>query len=131
MWRLIGGIVVGVVAWFAIVTAINFGLRYGWPEYAAVEKAMNFTLAMMIARLAESAVASLISGAIAAAVARGDRSFGGAGLLAGLALMGLFAPVHYWLWSKFPVWYHLTFLLSLPILSWVGGQLVRTKPPAA
>jgi hypothetical protein len=128
MWRLIGGIVVGVVAWFAIVTALNFGLRHGWPDYAAVEKAMNFTLPMMAARLAESAVASLISGAIAAAVARGDRSFGGAAFLSGLALLGLFAPVHYWLWSKFPVWYHVTFLLSLPILSWLGGQLVRRQP---
>jgi hypothetical protein len=47
----------------------------------------------------------------------------GAAFLSGLALMGLFTPVHYWMWSKFPVWYHLTFLLSLPIMSWVGGQV--------
>src|ERR1700741_427624 len=119
MWRLIGAIVVGVIAWFAMVTAINFGLRFGWAEYASVEKAMPFTLPMMIARLAMSVVASLVSGWIAAAVARGNRSFGGAAFLSGLALMGLFVPVHYWVWSKFPVWYHVTFLLSLPILSWL------------
>ncbi|MBV8800310.1 MAG: hypothetical protein JO208_10965 [Alphaproteobacteria bacterium] len=127
MWRLIGGTVAGVVAWFVTVTILNMGLRYGWHDYAAVEKAMTFTLPMMLARLSESGVSSILSGAIAAAVARNRH----AALYAGLVLLLFFLPVHYMLFSKFPLWYHLVFLASLPLLSVLGGQLVRERSAAA
>lgn len=123
MWRLIGGTITGAVAWLAIVTVLNLGLRYGWPEYAAVEKDMAFTLPMLVARLAESGVASVLSGAIAAAVARNRW----AALFAGILWLSVFLPLHYSLWSKFPVWYHLAFLASLVILSMLGGQLIRAR----
>ena len=114
------GVVAGLIAWIAVVTAINLVLRHGWPAYAAVEKAMTFTLAMMAARLLESAVASLVSGWVAAKI--GGRI---AALVAGLMLLMMFVPVHYQLWQHFPIWYHLTFLLSLPALSVIGGRLAR------
>src|SRR5262249_16297650 len=123
MLRLIGGTIAGVIAWFAIVTALNFGLRYGWHDYAAAEKAMTFTLPMMIARLCESGLSSLLSGMIATAVAQDRR----ASLFSGLIWLVLFLPVHYSLWNKFPVWYHLIFLSSLVIVSLLGGQLVRQR----
>jgi len=123
MMRLIGGVVAGAVAWFVIVTVLNLGLRYGWHDYAAVEKAMTFTLPMMIARLSESGVSSILSGMIAAMIARDRR----AALYAGLVLLLVFLPFHYMIWSKFPAWYHLTFLSSLVILSWLGGQLAKPR----
>jgi uncharacterized membrane protein YhaH (DUF805 family) len=123
MIRLIGGTVAGAVAWLAIVTVINLGLRYGWHDYAALEKAMTFTLPMMIARLCESGVSSILSGVIAAMVARDRR----AALFSGLIWLLVFLPLHYSIWSKFPAWYHLTFLSSLVILSVLGGQCVRTR----
>lgn len=121
--RLIGGVISGLVAWTAIVTILNLGLRYGWPDYAAVERAMTFTLPMMAARLAMSGVASLAGGFVAAAIEKGRR----APLVSGAILMLLFLPVHYNLWAKFPVWYHLTFLASLPLLGWAGGTLWRPR----
>jgi hypothetical protein len=127
MWRLIGGTIAGVVAWIVIVTILNLVLRYGWPEYHAVEKAMIFTLPMMIARLSESAVSSLLSGAIAAALARDRR----AAVFSGLVLLLLFLPQHYLIWHKFPACYHLTFLSSLVVLSWLGGQLMRNRQATA
>ena len=60
MLRLVGGVIAGIVAWIVIVTALNLGLRHGWPAYAAVEKAMAFTVPMMVARLSMSAVSSLM-----------------------------------------------------------------------
>jgi len=123
MWRLIGGTLAGLVAWIVIVSALNFGLRHGWPDYAAVEKAMTFTVAMMVARLSMSGVSSLASGYVAALVGKG----GWASLLSGTILLLLFIPVHYSLWNHFPVWYHLTFLISLPLLSFLGGRLWSTK----
>jgi hypothetical protein len=119
MLRLIGGSLAGVLAWVVLVTPINLALRHGWADYAAVEKAMTFTLPMMIARLAMSSVSSLASGAVAARMLHGER----AALFSGVILLLLFLPVHYSIWDKFPLWYHLTFLVSLPLLSWLGGKL--------
>lgn len=121
MLRLIGGVVAGLVVWAVVVTLLNFGLRYGLPGYTAVEKAMNFTVTMMIGRLSISAISSLVSGWAAAAIA--NRQL--AATIAGFLLLLLFLPVHYSIWSHFPIWYHLTFLISLPVLSIIGGRFAR------
>ena len=128
MLRPIGGTLAGIAAWVILVTAINRGMRYGWHEYAAVEYAMTFTLPMMFARLSMSAVASLASGFVAGLIDRGsDR----APLIAGTIFFLLFLPEHYTLWHRFPIWYHVTYLLSLPLLSVLGGRLVPAKPAIA
>lgn len=127
MPRLIGGSIAGVVTWIVLVTLLNLILRHGWADYAAVEKAMTFTLPMMTARLAISAISSLAGGAVAAGIARGDR----AALVSGVILLLLFVPVHYQIWDRFPLWYHLTFLISLPLLGWAGGRLARRSSAAA
>ncbi len=88
---------------------------------------MIFTVPMMIARLSESAVSSMFAGFIAAEIDRDGR----APLAAGTVLLLLFAPGHYLLWTRFPVWYHLTFLVSLPLLSMIGGRLRGTSPATA
>jgi hypothetical protein len=124
MWRQIGGAIAGIIAWVAIVSVFDIILRRLWPDYAAVEKAMAFTVPMMIARLSESGISSLLSGAIAAVLGR-DRLK--PALAAGIVLLLFFVPVHYTLWPKFPVWYHLTFLSSLVILSVAGGWLGRRR----
>jgi hypothetical protein len=123
MLRLIGGIVAGLVIWMTAVTVLNLGLRHGLPGYAAVEATMTFTLPMMIARLAISAVASIAGGYGAAVVAGRPR----AATIAGIVLLIVFLPVHYGLFDKFPLWYHLTFLASLPLLSIAGGALAARR----
>ena len=120
MWRLIGGMIAGVITWFVVVTILNFGLRYSWHDYAAVEKSLHFTLPMMIARLSESGISSITGGVVAAIV---GRSRFNAPLGAGVILLLPFAYFHSQIWSKFPVWYHLTFLTSLVVLSILGGFL--------
>ncbi len=121
MLRSILAVVAGLLAWAVGVTVLNLGLRHGWPAYAAVEKAMLFTVPMMAARLSISGVSSLVSGFVAAAVGRS----GQAALIAGVLLLLIFLPIHYTIWSKFPLWYHLTFLASLPLLSVIGGRFSR------
>jgi len=49
-------------------------------------------------------------------------------LIAGLILLALFIPQHILLWPKFPVWYHLTFLLSLVPLTSAGGTMASRAP---
>jgi hypothetical protein len=119
MVRSIGAVVAGLVVWAIVVTVLNLGLRYGMPGYAAVEKAMLFTVPMMAARLSISAVSSLASGYAAAAIGRRQMP----AIVAGVIMLLLFIPVHYSIWDKFPIWYHLTFLTSLPVLSALGGRL--------
>ncbi len=127
MLRRIGGVIAGVGVWIVIVTLLNLALRYSWHDYATVERAMTFSLPMMVARLSMSGVSSLVSGMVAGWI---DKT-GWAPLVSGSILLLLFLPVHYSLWDRFPAWYHLTFLASLPFLGWWGGRLWRPRPAIA
>jgi hypothetical protein len=130
--RIIFGAVAGVVAWTIVVTACDIVIRKSWVEYALVEKSLAFTLPMMIARLAESAACSVLSGFVAALAAKERIK---SSLAAGLVLLAAFLPVHISIWHKLPVWYHLVFFTSLPLLSLAGGLLRRpdgvSKPVVA
>jgi hypothetical protein len=114
-------VVAGLVVWFGIATGLDVLLRLALPAYAASEPQFNFTLSMMIARLAlPGAVPSIGAGFVSAWIARGDRRV----ILALIIiLLAIFLPAHYRLWEKFPWWYHLTFLGSLVLLTLLGAKL--------
>ena len=96
-------------------------LRIALPGYAASEPQFNFTLSMMIARLAlPGAVPSIGAGFVSAWIARSDRRVIVALII---LLLAIFLPAHYRLWEKFPLWYHLTFLGSLILLTLLGARL--------
>ena len=125
MRKSILGVVAGLMVWMAIVTVVGLILRASWPAYASVATAMTFTLPMLLARLSIGAVATLACGLIATLIA--PRSMR-VRLIAGLILLALFIPQHILLWPKFPVWYHLTFLLSLVPLTSAGGTMASRAP---
>jgi len=120
MWRTIGGIVAGLVTWAVVVTILNFGLRAAIPDYHAAEATLQFTMTMKVGRLVEAALASLAAGAIVGVVAPSSRW---APWLVGLITLGIFLPVHVSLWTRFPIWYHLAFLVPLVPLVVLGGRL--------
>jgi hypothetical protein len=120
------GVVVGLVVWIAVVTVAGLFMRAAWPAYASVADAMTFTLPMMFARLSIGAVATVAAGWVAAIITRRSTL---ATLLPGVVLLAGFIPQHITLWDKFPVWYHLTFLLSLIPLAFLGGKLVAMRTP--
>jgi hypothetical protein len=113
-------VVTGLVVWVAITTVAGLIMRGAWPEYGAVADAMTFTLPMMWARLSIGGLATVIAGCGAAIVARRPMA---AAVTAGVILLALFVPQHIRLWARFPVWYHLTFLLSLVPLAYLGGGI--------
>ena len=121
MSKKILGVVAGLVVWMAVVLAVGEVMRRSWPAYASVADAMTFTLPMMIARLSIGALATLAAGLITALIVPQSTT---ARLMPGVLLLMAFIPQHYMLWDKFPIWYHLTFLLSLVPLTWVGGMNV-------
>jgi hypothetical protein len=126
MWRTIASIICGLIAWGVVVTVLNFGLRAAIPGYHAAEATLQFTLAMKWGRLIEAALASLAAGAVVAWIAP-SKSW--APWLVGVVVLAMFLPVHVQLWSKFPAWYHLSFLLPLVPLVALGGMLVRSRAP--
>jgi hypothetical protein len=122
------GVVAGLAVWIAVVTVAGVIIRAAWPAYASVADAMTFTLSMMIARLSIGAVATVVAGWVAAAIARRSTL---ATLLTGILLLAGFIPQHIMLWEKFPIWYHLTFLVSLIPLAILGGKLEAMRTAEA
>src|SRR5438270_8405781 len=114
MWRAAASIVAGLVTWLVVVTLLNFGLRAALPGYHAAEATLQFTLAMKAGRLIEAALASIAAGAVVGLLAPSKKW---PPWLVGLIILALFLPVHVSLWDRFPVWYHLAFLVPLAPLA--------------
>ena len=122
MIRSILAVIVAVVTWFVVATIGNWILRAVLPGYSAVEVSMNFTLTMMLCRLILGLVSSLCAGFVSALIAKPDSV---APKVAAAIMVVLFLPVHYMLWAKFPIWYHLFFLISLAPTLLIGAALQR------
>ncbi|HEX3665999.1 MAG TPA: hypothetical protein VHU23_12285 [Rhizomicrobium sp.] len=123
MWRTIGGVIAGFVAWWVVATVLNIGLRLWLPGYTpAVEHALTFTLAMKIWRLLIAVAAALAAGMVVGAIAPENRW---APWIAGGLILAPFLPFHlFFIWSKLPVWYHLSFLVPLVPLVVLGARLL-------
>ena len=118
--KIAGAVITALVTWFFIATVVNLALRTFWPHYHEAEIAFNFTFAMKFARLVLGAISTLGAGFVAAWIDKGRMR---AAALTGIGLLALFIPGHYRIWDKFPVWYHLTFLVSLLPLTLLGAAL--------
>jgi hypothetical protein len=124
MKRAILAFLAGLVTWLVVGSVLDRGLRIALAGYAAAEPKMTFTLGMMAARLTIAAVTSVIAGAVAGWISRGSVRVA---WVMGAILLALFIPVHVRLWNTFPIWYHLTFLVTLVPLVVLGSWLARTR----
>ena len=127
MWRAVVSIVAGLVAWAVVVTLLNFGLRAAIPGYHAAEATLQFSMAMKVGRLSEAALTSLAAGAVVGLIAPSKKW---APWITGLIILALFLPEHVKLWTRFPLWYHLSFLVPLVPLVALGGFLARSAAPS-
>jgi hypothetical protein len=122
MLRVLVAIVVAVVVWLVAATLGNMLLRAALPGYGAVEASMAFTLAMQVGRLAVGVLSTFAAGLACSAVARGKSA---PVYVFAVLLLLCFVPVHYGLWARFPVWYHVVFLGSLVPVVLLGAVLHR------
>ena len=120
MVRSILGIIVAILTWFVVATIGNWILRAILPGYSDVEVAMTFTLTMMVCRLVLGLVSSLCAGFVCAAIA--GRSSVAPKVSAAIMVI-MFLPVHYNLWAKLPILYHLFFLITLAPMMLIGAAL--------
>ena len=110
----------GLLTWIVVVTVINRVLRLSLPNYTAAEQTLQFTLGMKWARLLMAIMTSVVAGAVTGWISRSSRW---APLIVGSVVLAMFVPLHIAIWSKFPVWYHLTFLLTIIPAVLVGALL--------
>jgi hypothetical protein len=123
MIRATTAVIAGLAVWTIVATALDILLRTALPGYETAEPHLDFTLRMMIARLAlPGAVPSVAAGFAGAWISRGSPRVTAA---LAIILVAAFLPAHYHLWTRFPPWYHLTFLGSLILLTWLGARLRR------
>jgi len=126
--RFVLAVVVALLVWATVATLVNFGLRATIAGYRAEEVAVSFSLTSQIARLALGVIATAASAVAAVVISRGKHS---AAIASGLLLLLLFIPIHVKLWPRFPIWYHLFFLMSLPLVSFVVGRVWAKRDGAA
>jgi hypothetical protein len=110
----------GLLTWVLVVSVINRVLRLSLPNYTAAEQTLQFTLSMKWARISMAIATSLAAGAVTRWI---SPSSGWAPWIVGGVVLAMFVPVHIAIWSKFPVWYHLTFLLTIIPAVLVGALL--------
>jgi len=120
MWRVVLGVVGGFVAWGVIGAVVSFGLRFSLPGYAEAELTSAFTLTMQIARLIMGVIAAIGAGFAVRLIAPENRR---APWITGLAMLAVFVPIHIQVWERFPVWYHLFFLISTLLLVVLGSRI--------
>lgn len=125
MKRALLAFLVSAVVWVLVVSVLDRALRIIIPGYAAAEPGMAFTLGMMAARLAVAAITSLAAGAMAAVIAPSSPRVP---WVLGVLLLAVFIPEHVRLWRLFPLWYHLTFLVTLVPLLVLGARLTQAAP---
>jgi len=113
----------GLLTWLVVVTVIDRVLRLTIADYTIAEKTLQFTLAMKWARLTMAIVTSITAGAVTRWVAPSSRV--PAWIVGGIVL-AMFVPAHISLWNRFPVWYHLTFLLTILPAVLAGAAFPRS-----
>ena len=124
MKRPIIAFVAGLVLWVVVVSVLDRGLRFFVAGYAAAEPTYSFTLGMLALRLVIAALTSLIAGAVVAWIAPSSPRVP---VLVGATLLLIFIPDHVRLFSLFPLWYHLLFLVTLIPLVMLGARLTPTR----
>lgn len=110
MWRSVVSIVVAYAVWSAMWLALGAGLRALRPGDFDDER-MTESAGMLLTFLGGSIVISLVSGFIAARIAR--RRVLRSALILGVLLLGTGIGVQTSVWASMPLWYHLGFLALL------------------
>jgi hypothetical protein len=122
MKRALLGFLAGLLGWVLVASLLDRLLRKAIEGYAQAEPTLAFTLGMKVDRLVLGVAASLAAGALVRWIAP---SASRAPWILGCVILALFLPVHIKLWTAFPVWYHLTFLLSILPCVVLGSRIAR------
>lgn len=124
MMRRAGAVLVGFLAFEAVVLLCLFAARTSWPAYAQAEPARAYDLGMLLVRLVAGALATFAGGVVAARV---DRGASQAVLVFGVVLLLISVAWHIRIWAQYPVWYHLSWFGCIVPSALAGRRLVIRK----
>lgn len=130
MKRTILAILAALLTWAIVATLINALIRLALPGYHAAELNHGYTPTMKWARLIMAILTSVAAGAVTRAIAPTNTQAPAsrhAPLIVSAILLALFLPIHISIWPSFPVWYHLTFLLTIIPAVLAGANLSRRR----
>lgn len=124
MFKIILGAIVGFFVWSILWVGGDAILKAVSVNYAESAATMNFSAPMLMIPLILSAAVSIVSGFVAASIARENTK---SPLLLGILLLitGIFVQLS--VWEKIPVWYHLAFWVLLIPMASLGGKLRSVK----
>ena len=114
----------GLAIWLSLGALGLRALHVMWPDYARAESNKSYTLAMLIARLSISVIASVVAGVAAAKIARAASPSWWLGVL----LLAGSAPLHLVVvWADYPAWYHAAYLLPLIPVCGLSGAMATAR----
>jgi len=134
MLKIILGVIAGFVAWSILWVGSDQVLTIASPGwYGAHQSATELAIAngdsfaadntIMLIRLLVAAVATIMSGFLAAFIAGENQR---APLILGVILLIVGIAVQAAFWSVMPIWFHIIFLVMLLPLSILGGRIKQT-----
>jgi uncharacterized membrane protein YeaQ/YmgE (transglycosylase-associated protein family) len=114
---LIFGIFAGLIAYAMIGSFGLFMLRISWADYAIASEDKSYTSTMMIFRLSVGILAAIMAGISATKMANDE---GKSAWFVGVILFCVGSYNHFLtsVWTDYPVWYHLGFVI--PIIPVIG-----------
>ena len=120
MLKNIFAVIGGFVLWSAFWVVSDLTLLVLSPEWYG-EGLKNFSAPILLISLARSIFISLISGYVAALIAKKNQIQ--TALVLGVLLLafGIFIQAQFW--NAIPLWYHLIFLGLLVPMTWLGAKL--------
>ncbi|MDX2117426.1 MAG: hypothetical protein SFY96_04505 [Planctomycetota bacterium] len=125
MLRAAGAVIVGYVVWTVIWVGVHFSLFRAAGEVAARNERIADNVAL-IGMLVLGFVCSVAGGFTCSKISRASRP--SAAVLALLFLLtGLGVQIS--AWPVFPLWYHVIFLISVPVVTFVVAT--RSSPAAS
>lgn len=120
MLKNIFAVIGGFVLWSAFWVVSDLTLLILSPDWYG-EGLKNFSTPILLISLARSIFISIISGYVAALIAKKNQIQ--TALVLGVLLLafGIFIQAQFW--NVIPLWYHLIFLAMLIPVTWLGAKL--------
>ncbi len=122
MLKIILGVIVGFVVWSILWVGCDSVIRVISPGIAPSNDLSNIPTAYLAVKLILSVIFSIISGFIAALIAKENTK---STLILGVLLLLIGIMVELSIWNLLPVWFHLAFLILLIPMTLFGGRLRR------
>ena len=135
MVRIVLGVIAGFISWLIAWFGSEKILSAIWPEgfgahqrafQAAIENGGQFTAdtTMLLTHIVLGSIVSVMSGSVAALIARENTR---APLVLGFLLLALGLLKAVMSWPYVPIWYHVIFTALLIPMTIMGGKLKRRK----